>query len=404
MKKISAYLLLIAALAACKEEGASPLSKNGNAPQPISSPSFTPLPGAAKITYTLPDDQNLAYVRAEFEVNGEKRETKASFYKREVIVEGFGDVSERTVKLYSVSYAEQSSAPVEIKIKPLPPAIDTVFKSLAVRESFGGINTSYKNTFGGNIVIGVLVWNEHDNAWDHYDNYYTAADSGNFSVRGLPAVQAKFGLFVRDRWENHTDTMEVTLTPIYEEELDKKKITDGRKKNWAIPQLFPLPQSGKPIVEPGNLSSWPFGNMFDGNTTGNGFHTSENKDQPIWIPIDLGVTARLSRYKLWQRPGGYAFSHGNPHQWEIWGTNTPKDVNSWVLLDARTMVKPSGLPLGEVTNEDNLVVTNGQEYEFPVNTPAVRYIAWKHIDSWASVQGMLGFFHVVEMTFWGQVQ
>jgi hypothetical protein len=150
-------------------------------------------------------------------------------------------------------------------------------------------------------------------------------------------------------------------------------------------------------------------------TTGssNGFHTKEKYNLPIWIPFDLGFKYVLSRYKIWQRTGTYIFNHGNPHHWEIWGTNNTKIKNSdpnnknpdngWVKLGEWVMVKPSGIPeVGVNSAEDIEVATNGQEYEFGNGLPAVRYIAWKNIDSWGSIDNYTGFMHLMEITLWGQ--
>ena len=68
------------------------------------------------------------------------------------------------------------------------------------------------------------------------------------------------------------------------------------------------------------------------------------------------------------------------------------------------MIKPSGLPIGQNSNEDIDVANAGQEYEFPENAPAVRYIAWKAIDCWGAIEGQTGFFHLFELSIWGQVQ
>ncbi len=405
MKQLFLLLVPAVALYACKEDTFSPISKDDTVPQQISNPTAQALPGAARISYVLPDDKSLAYVRAEYEVNGQKRETKSSFYQRSVLLEGFGNTNEYTVKLYSVSYGEKASSPVEIKVRPLEPAIDTVRRSLQIVESFGGINTRFQNPHNASIMIGVLRWDEGQKEWVSIGANYTALDSGKFSVRGQKAEPIKFGIFVRDRWNNHTDTLQVVKTPIYEEELDKGKIKDGRGKGWPVPQREPLPKNGTAVKEPTNLSSWKFDAMFDGTIGNNGFHTTENKEVPIWIPMDLGVRARLSRYKIWQRQSGYIYNHGNPHQWEIWGTNTPSDPNSWILLDAQIMIKPSGRPtLNDNSTEDTEVAANGQEYEFPIDAPPVRYIAWKHIDSWASIEGYYGHFHLSEMTIWGQIK
>jgi hypothetical protein len=68
------------------------------------------------------------------------------------------------------------------------------------------------------------------------------------------------------------------------------------------------------------------------------------------------------------------------------------------------MVKPSGLPVGINSNEDNEAVNEGQEFDLPIGVPAVRYIAWKHIDNWGAIDGATGFLHMMELTVWGQKQ
>lgn len=404
--------LLTAILSGCKEEFAKPISDSEAAPMAIINPSVKSIAGGAVITYTLPNDPNLLYVKAVYERNGAKVESKSSYFKNYVVVEGLGNTNEQNVSLYSVSRGEKTSSPVSVKVIPMAPPIAGVLSSLNVVESFGGMSVRFENPAAteflpNNVVIGVLVWDPVLNEWKDVDAYYTGLESGAFSVRGLEAVERKFGFFVKDTWGNKTEIVEKVLTPIYEEALDVKKITYAKGK-YPVPQRQPLPVGGSPVLEPGNLSSWPFTNLFDGAIGNSGFHSTERNPVPIWIPMDLGVTAKLSRYRIWQRMHDnnttYFYSHGNPHKWEIWGTNTPTDANSWVLLDARVMVKPSGLPIGQVNNDDVEIARLGHEYEFPLSAPAVRYIAWKHIDSWAAIEGTTGFLHMSEMKLWGQIQ
>lgn len=406
-KFLSSFLLLALFAMACSKD--DPIGDKTK-PQPVTDPVVTNLPGAAIIQYTLPDDPNLLYVRAEYERNGEKLDAKASFYYNYILVEGFGDTQQREIKLYTVTRAGVSSAAVSVTIEPKRPAIYDVLESLKIDVAFGGMITQFTNLAAENVVIGVLRWNTEDDRlheWVTVDNFYTALPSGKFAVRRQKAVPTKFGYFIRDRWNNRTDTLEVELTPWYEEQLDKKKI--ARVTGKPVPQLPPLPESGIGLKDPvGNLGSWPFANLFDDTYGNTGYHTNERNDIPIWVAMDLGVTAKLSRYKFWQRNSGdncgFCYSHGNPHEWQIWGTNDINDVNSWVMLDHQIMVKPSGLPVGLISNEDKAAADAGHEYDFALDSPPVRYIAFKHIDNWGAIEGAKGFMHIAELEFWGQIK
>lgn len=402
MKRIHFILLvtLLIIIAACKEEILGPAG-DGNAPGAVINPQVQNLPGAARITYTLPNDPNLLYVKAIYDINGTKMEERASYFNNNLTVQGFGDTREREVMLYAVSRNEKESEAVTVRVNPLPPAIEDILRSLVVINAFGGINVAYENVYKAKVVIEVLL--DSAGEWQSLDAEYTELEAGDFSVRGMPPVERTFGLFVRDRWDNHSDTLVIKRTPVPEELLDKPTY---RRNAWPIPQRAPLPASGLAMVTPGNLGSWPFDEMFnDVISSGDGFHTNERQDQPIWLPFDLGATTKLSRFKIWQRQSGYIYNHGNPHRWELWGTNTPTDTSSWVLLGSYLMLKPSGGDSpGAETSQDADVAAEGQEYDFLVSAPAVRYVAWKNIDSWGNIGGEKGFFHLTEMKIWGQRQ
>ena len=403
---LSLSLLLIIITMACKRDSLGPLFDDGTIPGPVKNVQVENIAGGAKISYTLPDSRNLLYVKADYELKNIKWEVKSSFYQNFLVVEGYGDTLEHDVTLYSASRGGKLSEPVTVKIKPLTPPVTNVYRSLFVDSTFGGIYTKLKNIDRANIVVKVLLQDSVTKVWNNIDNYYTSLDSGQFATRGLPPVRRWFGVYVKDRWNNISDTLKVQKTPIYEEQLDKTRFADMRNKNYPIPQVAPLPPSGLPIVEAVDYSgSYPLKNLWDDKVTSM-FHTKEKYDMPMWVPIDLGVKAILSRFKIWQRPGAtsYSFNHGNPHKWEIWGSNDITKVNSWIKLGEYTMTKPSGLPVGINSNEDNDAVTEGQEFDLPIGVPAVRYIAWKHIDNWGAIDGATGFLHMMEMTVWGQKQ
>jgi hypothetical protein len=295
--------LLYVVLAACNKDIHAPISDDGSAPLPITNALVKNLSGGASISYTLPNSANLLYVKAVYSINGVEQEAKASFYQKSILIQGFGDTLQRNVTLYAVSRSEKPSDPVVVKINPLRPPVKKVAVSLQPQASFGGFNCSFLNTDSANVAIFSLIYDTQQKSWRQLDGYYTALPSGSFSIRGLDPTPQQFGLYVRDRWGNKSDTLKFTLTPIYEVKLDRSKFADIRKK-YPIPQVAPLPLSGKPMIEAVDYStSYPMKNLYDGNTTSM-FHTKQNVDQPTWIPIDMGVKARLSRYVIYQRVGG----------------------------------------------------------------------------------------------------
>ena len=60
-----------------------------------------------------------------------------------------------------------------------------------------------------------------DGEYQPLDHYYTSADSSNTSLRGYEPVETDFAVFVRDRWDNYSDTLFTTLAPWFEEQLVK---------------------------------------------------------------------------------------------------------------------------------------------------------------------------------------
>ena len=70
MKKL-VFIIAIGAMAfmlGCEEDLKEPLFQDSDVPGPVTSPVVENLPGAAVITYGLPQDQDLLYVKAEYDL------------------------------------------------------------------------------------------------------------------------------------------------------------------------------------------------------------------------------------------------------------------------------------------------------------------------------------------------
>jgi hypothetical protein len=150
-------------------------------------------------------------------------------------------------------------------------------------------------------------------------------------------------------------------------------------------------------------ASYPIERLWD-NNAGTFYHTANNSGVPTWFTFDMGLTAKLGRIRYNQRntPANVQWADNNPRYFEIWGTaDTPNPNGSWdnwtKLMDVES-VKPSGLPLGQVTAEDAALAVSGEEFTFPSDVPPVRYIRVKVNGTWGNSQAI----SIAEFTFWGQ--
>jgi len=374
----------------CQEKVLAPVGGTGNVPGPVSNVLVTPGPGMVTISYDLPDAKDLLYVKAVVDVNGTSREVKASFYENQLEIKGFGDTRSYEVLLYAVSRAEVPSEPVRVTVTPDTPPLMRTFESLDLFEDFGGATVSFSNDAEGELNIVVLTTDEFGD-WTTADVLYTKRPQGYFSVRGYDVEPRKFGVYVKDRWNNVSDTLVKELTPVFEKQLDRTKFFEYRLPTDELPAW-----------------GWVMPNIWDGIIVNNtnvdkpGFHTDPGA-WPQHFTFGLGVEARLSRFRFWQRGSWMAFSDRNIKKFELWGSNDPAPDGSydgWTLLLEGESVKPSGEPMGTNTAEDLALVGEGEEFVFPPGTPSVKYIRMKVTETWSGANS----FYIMQVAFWGDDQ
>lgn len=398
MKSIGFFIIgmaLVCSLNACKQEEVNKPGKGGEKPGVVSNIQSKSLPGAVSISYKLPQ-KGAMYVTAEYETRpGSKKSVKASKYNEELLLEGFPEEGEYTVNLYAVGIGEQKSDPVTVTVKVLTPPLVSASKSLKIREDFGGINVSFENIYEGDLSIEVLTTDSVTGKFKTAYTHYTKVKNGSFSVRGYKPVERLFGVTMRDRWTNTTDTSYVTLTPYFEQLLPYDKYTP----------LF-LPTDTYDGHKWGTLTPRDMNFLFDGDNnpaSASTFMTKPNGGvMPQHFTFDIGKTAKLSRYKIWMR-GDHTFTGAAPLTWELWGSNQPNldgSWESWTKLSEYTMVKPSGMPLGQNTAEDLAANLAGIEFNLPLTAPPVRYLRFKTTASWSAVKQVA----MQEMWFWGEYQ
>lgn len=392
MEKYKIYLVPIAALAmfvlGCTTDLLQPTENDGTPPGPVSEIQVENLSGSVKLSYTLPNDPDVFYAKAVYTTERNVvREVKASYYTNEMILTGFGKNKPYEVNVYAVDRGENASKPVTVMVNPEKAPYQNVSENLNIGPDFGGLFVDFENPTEDNLAIVVLA-NDSLGNFIPYNTYYTQKIEGRFSTRGFESEEADFGVYVRDRWGNISDTTIVTLTPFFEIKLNKGEISEYRLPNDQLQGY-----------------GGSVGALLNDNITESGgfYHSGEPSSMPSWFTLDLGGKFKLSRLAWWMRSDGmkWYFDLHNPREIEVWGSNNPAPDGSWEswdLLVEHEQIKPSGLPNGQLSNDDIAAAENGEDVIFPLDTPAYRYIRFKTVRNWSNGP----YVNFNEISLWGQ--
>ncbi|MDR1718767.1 MAG: DUF4959 domain-containing protein [Dysgonamonadaceae bacterium] len=387
----SSYLLLILFVIStcwsCKEEPIGLQPVDSKAPGPVTNVTYKPLAGGASIRYTLPDDEDLLYVKAVFNRNGSLCESRATIYTDSLLVEGFGDTQPKTIQLIAVDRSRNESTPVALEITPDKPDVFRIAESLQITPDFGGIHLYWDNPNKREVSVWLMI-KDSINPQDYipFETYYTSAALGNVVKNGMDTIPTDVAVFVQDRWENRTEPIYLTLTPLYETHFDRLKH-----------RIIELPGDA-----PG-ATWWPKAYCIDGiwGINDNCYASDQVGVWPQTFTIDLGIVGKISRVRIHQRVGAYTWIEGNLRNFEVYGRSdinlSDGSMNGWQLLKDCESVKPSGLPFGQHTDEDYEVALNGEDFTFDPNNPPVRYVRFRVTRTWAGGTN----FQVSEIEFFG---
>jgi hypothetical protein len=410
MKKI--FIIMITALiymtSGCKEEGQLyHVDDSVSAPAALTI-NGTPVskPGGAVIKYTVQKDKNLLGVKAVYERNGEICETKASLYTDSLTVEGFGDTNTHEVNLYSVGRNGKLSEPVPVRITPLTPAIFS--SSVTMESGFGGVIINLAgNDSRANLSLVLLNDTVGTGEWSYVQTFYTQSVSMRFACRGLKSDEQKFALYIRDRWNNMSDTLVEILTPLEETMIPK---TNPAWENARLPTdtYGAYNNEGRYALE----GAW------DGGTS---VYYAGQMSQPMpqHFTINLKRKVIINRFQLFPRQSIELYSGAAPRTFELWGTdNPPQDgsFDNWHKLGEWEQLKPSGYgegsEVGTITAEDTEYFrTNGGNYEIvptdamPNPYIAVSYLRFRTTSCFGTygTDATTGQTLVGELTFYGQI-
>lgn len=391
---------LVAAFSACEKNNGyntDPVSKDTTKPETVTNLKIDNFNGGSYITYDLPNSDNILYVVAKYNIRENvARETKSSYYTDTIKVEGFAEAKEYEVTLYTVSRANIVSDPVTVKVNPKTPVYQLVRPFISISADFGGVNVKTSNPLKKEVGVILIAYDDVTREMEVQDQHFTRLDTIDYSIRGYKTDARDFGVYITDQWGNVSDTLKVKLSPLYEELLDKSKFSP-----------FTL-ASDAPAYD----GNWIVSRMWDGNNGEPGWHTGSSGKAPFIATFGIGNTYKLSRFIMWQRPDSWAYGHGNPRDFSLWGSNaaSPRDAQLPVSAAAGTIIgdwvnlgnynfppPPSGMPVPG-NSADNEFVKAGVNFNVPFNAPSVKFLRLSVARTWSAGS----FAHVLEMSFYGK--
>jgi hypothetical protein len=343
MKTVLCFLIVLPAifLLSCEEVKDWHDPTDSVPPGILSNVTVKNISGGAWIYYSLPSDNDLLGVRAEyaFEEGEELRNVFSSAFNDSILIEGYISTNEHPVNLYVIDKSRNESEPVPATIKPLTPPVELVRQSIKLYTTYGGIYSEWENKSGNDMAIYVYL---KDSIGDFilHDVYYTKAIDGKYSFRNMKDIEQDIRIEIRDKWEHYATPFDTVMTPLREEEIyGRDPVTGINIWQWyGYDDRTCLYRGDQSALAQVGVDFWRIydGILFQNSTWWSAvgsdlsYFTPDRQGilWPYYFTIDMGRKASYSRLKYWMRARSPYYSAAAIASFEIWGTNEPKALNS----------------------------------------------------------------------------
>ena len=403
-------MLVIAGFSACKEEGRYETEGASTTPPgPPTEITWDSLYGGARFHYTIPVDEDLISVNAEYtNEHGNTFFFTSSFYSDSLDVYGFGEEKEYTVYLYGVNRAGKESTKVPVKVFPLEPAISRVAKTLVLKSGFNAFYLDWVNELKQ--VLNVYIAYKYKESTTGAQRDLVTVFSSNqlkerqfiTSVFCSPTDPINVKVTVEDRYGNQSEVKDFGDNFLLEDyPLDKSKIKfpdandstvilkDKTRFNTGVPAMFGENLEGRmaKIID-GVIDRGSNLNFF--HTGGRG-RTGSSKDGNLpWnLIMDMGDYYQMSRINTVQRHMG---SIDNPsaviYREQYYRSENCGEFNLYYFDETEkkwvcTTEKPQRIPIPEGLSDLQYVIKGeaGDESYFypddPHYTPPARWFRFE---------------------------
>ncbi len=390
-KILSIFLISFVTLLGCKDDD----GQDSTPPGSLLVENITPTNGGGIISYSLPDDSDILFVRAEYTNSlGIDVYRVSSSHNNFIEIDGLNQNTPVQVKLFVIDENENMSQPVDIEFTPLPSFIYLVQESITITPDLGGVKLEWENEAEKTVYVHLHIVNAGE---EEIRILSSNNASESVFVRGLESVEMTFLTKVEDFDGNITELEEkAILTPLFEEMIDKS--------TWTL--ISQLSVNGD-AWEGQTTAFWD--DVVDtAETNSDNSYFIIWRDQnggtlnwPLDIVIDLNKNVRVHRLKVWQRafwyggPTGipYYYQEENMRSFDLYASNNSVD---WTLLGQFDIGDPSD-ENGNIPQDFIDAAANGHDFDLDGVSEPFRYLKF----SLTSNYGSDTYVHGSEITLWG---
>jgi len=390
-KILSIFLISFVTLLGCKDDD----GQDSTPPGSLLVENITPTNGGGIISYSLPDDSDILFVRAEYTNSlGVDVYRVSSSHNNFIEIDGLNQNTPVQVKLFVIDENENMSQPVDIEFTPLPSFIYLVQESITITPDLGGVKLEWENVAEKTVYVHLHIVNAGE---EEIRILSSNNASESVFVRGLESVEMTFLTKVEDFDGNITELEEkAILTPLFEEMIDKS--------TWTL--ISQLSVNGD-AWEGQTTAFWD--DVVDtAETNSDNSYFIIWRDQnggtlnwPLDIVIDLNKNVRVHRLKVWQRafwyggPTGipYYYQEENMRSFDLYASNNSVD---WTLLGQFDIGDPSD-ENGNIPQDFIDAAANGHDFDLDGVSEPFRYLKF----SLTSNYGSDTYVHGSEITLWG---
>ena len=390
--KILAILLIsIITLIGCKDDE----NQDSTPPGSLTIENITPTNGGGIISYTLPNDSDILFVRAEYTNSlGIDVYRVSSSHNDSIEIDGLNQNTPVQVRLFVIDENENMSQPVEVEFTPLPSFIFLVQESISIAPELGGVKIEWDNIAEKTVYVHLHIVNGGE---EEIRILSSNGASESIFVRGLESIEMTFLTKVEDFDGNITDLEEkATLTPLFEEMIDKS--------TWTL--MSQLSVNGN-AWEGETTAFWDdIVDTAETNSDNSYFiiwrdQNGGTLDWPLDIVINLNKNVRIHRFKVWQRafwyngPTGipYYYQEENMRSFDLYASNNSVD---WTLLGQFDIGDPSD-ENGNIPQDFIDAAADGHDFDLEGVSEKFNYLKF----SITSNYGSDTYVHGSEITLWG---